>query len=119
MRFLFIVLFAATLHAAYNPFFSEKPKEPKPQIKKSVPKPAPSPKLSPLTQIDITYFGYVQTDKGQFALLEMQNRTFAIRQGGNLYHGSSAIKVVKVSSNAIVLKNAGKYKTVYFSQKEQ
>ena len=119
MRFLLIVLYVTASFAAYNPFFNEQPKkEEKEPEEKVVVKQAPKPQVSPLNRIKVSYFGFLQTNKGQFALLRVQGQTIAIKQGAKLYEGDNRINVVKVSSNSIVLSAKGKYKTVYFSQRE-
>lgn len=109
--------------AAYNPFFEETPKQ-KPQtiqtpikqpfIKKEEIKPIPKRK-----KIDISYFGFIETDRGSFALVGVQNKNIVIKKDDSLYIDEDVFKVFKITSNYILIKdNYSRVQTIYFSSQE-
>lgn len=116
-----IVLFffcTAMLFASYNPFFSE----PKKKVQQPPQTPPPAPKQvaiqTPELKIDAIYYGFVQTSRANYALLESNGKSFAISQGDSFYIDNQKLDIVKISSNQVVVRNQSRYKTIYFSRKE-
>lgn len=116
-----IVLFFLTtlvLHANYNPFFSEPVKK----VEKSPPTLPKQPvqivqKPSELS-VDAIYYGFVQTNRTNYALLESNNRSFVIGEGDSFYVDNQKIDIVRISSNQVLIRGANRYKTIYFSRKD-
>ena len=105
------------IYASYNPFFQEtKVFIPKQQnIQKStkpiVYKPKPTRK-----NIQMTYFGFIHSKKGKFALVNFQNKNIIIRVNDSLYIDEQIFKIDKITSNYILLKDRyHRFQTVYFS----
>lgn len=115
LRFFTLVMFVTFSYASYNPFFSEPVKQPKePQKpKKSVKKVYIQP---PVLKLDLTYYGYIQTQNKNYALLEMDTKSFAISEGDSFYVKNQKIDVIKINSNQVVVKNSSSYQTHYFSR---
>ncbi|MEA1955297.1 MAG: hypothetical protein U9N02_02245 [Campylobacterota bacterium] len=118
MQKIFILyILSVTIYASYNPFFQEttKPKVQK-QIfetntKKVYIKPKPKRK-----NINITYFGFIESKKGKFALVNFQNKNIVIRRNDSLYIDEQIFKIKKITSNYILIKDRySRLQTVYFS----
>ena len=113
---LLLSIYYVTIFASYNPFFQEVKSEPKKQVSKKVItntiyKPRPSRK-----NIQMSYFGYIHTKKGKFALVNFQNQNIIIKSNDSLYIDEQIFKIKKVTSNYILLKDRyGRLQTVYFS----
>ena len=119
MRQTFVIFFILPtfIYAAYNPFFSDesapKPKEPEVKVVYKEPKPKPI-----RTNITISYFGFVESNKGKFALVNIGGKNIVLKQKDSLYIGEQVVQVVKLSSNYIVLKDGyNTPQTIYFSSK--
>ncbi len=114
------LLLSNPLFAAYNPFFNEAPKAEK---KVEKPRPKPQPKIiykkpEKKKVFDIVYFGFLETNRGKFALLETGDKSFAVRKGDSLYLQNSKIDIVKITSNYFVLRSDRKnYQTIHFSKR--
>ena len=121
MRQIFVIFFILPtfIYAAYNPFFSDisAPKQKKEQEVKIVyKKPEPKPIR---TDIKISYFGFIESNKGKFALVNIGGKNIVLKQKDSIYIGEQVVKVVKLSSNYIVLKDGyNTPQTIYFSSKE-
>ncbi len=110
------------LYAAYNPFFSEtKPAEPVPTVQQIIVEPRPKADPIPKRQnIKMTYFGFVESKKGKFALVAYNRKKIVIRQQDSLYSDEQIFKVKKITSNYILLTDRhSRVQTVYFSSETE
>ena len=118
-KILLFVLSISTLFASYNPFFQEdKP------LKKQVhtftqTKKVKTYKAKPKRKnIDISYFGFIHSNKGKFALINFQNQNIVIKKGDSLYTNEQIFKVSNITSNYIVVKDRyNRPQSIYFSSK--
>lgn len=123
---LFIFMINYTLNAAYNPFFNnkqpkevqssqaiEKHQEPKVIIKEiSIPKPQ--------RDIKMRYFGFVESSKGRFALVNFDKKNIVLKENDQLNINEWAFNILKITSNYILLTDkANKSQTIYFSSDTQ
>ncbi len=118
---LVFVVLPTFIYAAYNPFFKDaKPEQTlqmrQPEIKKTVVqhyKPRPKQKRK---TIKMTYFGFIESDKGIFALVQFNKKNIVIRKNDSLYHDEQIFKIKKITSNYILIRDRkGRAETVYFS----
>ncbi|MDF1880925.1 hypothetical protein JHD50_06335 [Sulfurimonas sp. MAG313] len=111
---LLCVILPTLLIAAYNPFFGGA--EPvKNYVIKPVKKVVPKRK-----NIDMTYFGFVESKKGTFALVRFDEKNIIIQRNDSLYLDEQIFKVYKITSNYLYIKDRrGRIQTVYFSTKDQ
>jgi len=116
-KILIIIILYVEIFASYNPFFQEiKVSVPKKQnihktTKTIVYKPKPTRK-----NIQMTYFGFIHSKKGKFALVNFQNKNIIIRANDSLYIDEQIFKINKITSNYILLKDRyNRFQTVYFS----
>lgn len=118
-KLLLVVLCSCYLYASYNPFFSEPAKKqtppPQPEVNTIVKEVYKAP---PKLDIDLLYYGFVQAENKNFALLKMKSKSFAISEGDSFYVQNQQIKVVKINSNQVVVKSPNRYQTFYFSRGE-
>ncbi len=123
---LFLVLTIA-VYAAYNPFFdgSESSKK---TIKNSSPLPFLPPHIAALDpqsvllgerntpQSQILYFGFIEADKGKYALIKVNNNNIIVKENNKIYLNNQLYFVRDISSNAVLMETGAKQmKTVYFS----
>ncbi len=109
---IFIVL-QTILYAAYNPFFKDNNS---PAIKKQTYQKKVTIPTSKRKNIKMTYFGFVDGDKGRFALVSFKKKNIVIRENSNLYIAQEILKVKKITSNYIVLQDRqGRIQSIYFS----
>ena len=117
-----LILFPVIINAAYNPFFTEIKPIPtptvkanpitKPQIIKTVYKH----KTLARTVLKLKYFGFVETKKGKFALVNFNNKTIIIKRKDYLYSGDKKFKIIKITTNNILIEDSYKrVQSVYFS----
>jgi len=115
-----ILSLSSLLNASYNPFFGgEKPLVlPNYNIK-----PAPVKVVKPVPKrknIEMSYFGFIESKKGKFALVSFDQDTIVIKQNDSLYLDEQIFKITKITTNYIHLKDRrGRIQTVYFSTKTQ
>ncbi len=116
-----LALFPALLFSAYNPFFSsqkiQKPKTEPLEKSQAAPKITPQ-KTQPTTKqnIQIAYFGFVESQKGEFALIGLKDKNIVIKKDDSFESGDNTYRVLKISSNSILLEDAQKrVQSVYFS----
>lgn len=106
------------IHAAYNPFFSDDkvPKQKQESFKTSVQeKPTPT-----RQNAKIGYFGFIESKKGKFALINFSGKNIVIREQDSLYLDEQIFKVLKITSNYILLNDRySRAQTVYFSSEKQ
>ena len=108
-----LAILPTLIYAAYNPFFGDK------QPVRTVVKAPPPPPPPARTNINLLYFGYVDSSKGQFALVKFSGKNIVIRQTDSLYLGEKIFKVKKITSNYILFTDRhGRIQTVYFSSAE-
>ena len=116
------VLIPVSIYAAYNPFFrGETPPQPQIKQQEQVKKVIVYQKPPARKTIEMTYYGFVESNKGLFALVEFDKKNIVIRQNDSLYLDEQRYKVKKITSNYILLKDKrGRTEAVYFStQKSQ
>lgn len=120
-KLLVFVVLSTLLYAAYNPFFNDNKPPPSLQIQKSVVStPAikyykPRPKAKRKT-IKMTYFGFIESAKGVFALVNFNKKNIVVRQNDSLYDDEEIFKIRKITSNYILIRDKkGRAETVYFS----
>jgi len=120
-----LIIFPVIINAAYNPFFTEVkpiPKQiekshsaPKQRIQKIYVKP-PKPQIPARTNISLTYFGFIETNKGKFALVNFNGKVIVVKARDSLYNGGTIYKIVKITSNNILIEDPYKrIQSVYFS----
>ncbi len=116
-----LIVVPTFIYAAYNPFFHE-PQDFEPQkqvIKTVVIKQAKKPIPNRQT-LEMTYFGFVESLKGKFALVKLSDKNIIIRKDDSLYLDERILKVKKITSNYILLTDRySRAQTVYFSSKVQ
>lgn len=125
MNYFWSLLFLAlSLQAAYNPFFRESPKVkkapepvakpmPLPPLLKPAFEPLPAPKAVSLSTF--TYYGYVETKKGKFALLKIGENAVVLKEGDPFYANNSKYFVRNITSNYLTIDESGKTQTIYFT----
>ncbi len=106
------------IYAAYNPFFSD---EVAPKQKKETQKVIIQQKQTPTRKnAQIGYFGFIESNKGKFALISFNDKNIVIRESDSLYLDEQIFKVTKITSNYILLNDRYKRaQTVYFSSQKQ
>ena len=113
-----LIVSPAFIYAAYNPFFKdETPKKPSNmQIKQIKPITyTPRPRQKRVT-IEMTYFGFIESNKGLFALVKFNKKNIVVRQNDSVYHDDQVFKIKKITSNYILIRDKkGRAETVYFS----
>ncbi len=118
---IIFVILPTIIYAAYNPFFNDNKPPAALQIqKKEIYKPSvkyykPQPKVKRKT-IKMTYFGFIESNKGIFALVKYNKKNIVIRKNDSLYHDEEVFKIKKITSNYILIRDKkGRAETVYFS----
>lgn len=109
------------IYASYNPFFStdEAPQSQK-QASASTVNRANSNAMPQRESIDMTYFGFVESAKGLFALVSLKNKNIIIRVDDSLYLDERILKVMKITSNYLLLEDRySRMQTVYFSSENE
>lgn len=111
------------IFAAYNPFFSED-KAPKPKVethKTEAPKVVVQQKSTQNRQnAQVGYFGFIESDKGKFALVSFGGKNIVIREDDSLYLDEQIFLVTKITSNYILLDDRYKRaQTIYFSSEKR
>lgn len=113
-----LIVIPTYIYALYNPFFndykSEKKTQPQPKVvQKTVVK---NYKQVPKKSIKMTYYGYVHSNKGEFALVRFNQKNIIIKAKDSIYHDAQTYKVRKITSNYIYLQDKkGRTEAVYFS----
>lgn len=113
---LFFVFFSVCLHALYNPFFREY-KAPKKVVEEKVVvvKEKAKPNV-PLQTIEIKFIGYIESNKGKFALVTFDGHNIVVKKNDPLYSGSKMFKVAKITTNYILVRDPNfKIQTIYFT----
>ncbi len=123
--FLFI---AASVNAAYNPFFQPlaKPKKALEVAPASRPMPLP-PLLKPAFEptlaapkalfdlSQLTYNCYLETAKGKFILLKIGENTVVLKEGDPFYANNNKYFIRNITSNFITVDDSGRTQTIYFT----
>lgn len=115
------ILLPTFIYATYNPFFTET-KTVQITEEKTVtiiekPKPKPIPERE---DIKMTYFGFIESSKGKFALVNFNDKNIVIQQNDSLYINEKVYKIATVTSNFIHLSDRFRRKqTVYFSSDKE
>jgi len=117
-KIFIISILSVVIYASYNPFFQENTKQISQkkaykQTKNIVYKPRPTRK-----NIDMTYYGFIHTNKGRFALVNFQNKNIILQKNDSLYIDEQIFKIKKITSNYILINDRySRIQTVYFSSK--
>ena len=113
------------LYALYNPFFQEIPQTQNNIIKKEDQKKPTKPikiikEIQKRKNIEMTFFGFIQSMKGTYALVSFNGKNIIIQEKDSLYLDEQIYKVRKISSNYILVSDReGRAQTVYFSSDEK
>ncbi|QOY51287.1 hypothetical protein [Candidatus Sulfurimonas baltica] len=115
--FITLIIMPMFIYASYNPFFTDiqaqKPIEP--SVKVIIQKQKPEIKR---TDIKINYFGFIESNKGKFALVKINGKNIVLKQKDSVYIGEKVVKVLTLSSNFIILKDGyNSPQTIYFSSR--
>ena len=107
MRRIFVIFFIlpSLNDAEYIPFccyISAARQKTEPDIKIIYKKPEINPKR---TKITIVYFGFIESKNGKFALVKIKGKNIVLKQKDSIYIGEQVVKVIKLASNYIVLKD--------------
>lgn len=112
-------IFSTVIYASYNPFFTTEkaPKKESNQVKQVIVKEVVKRKAIPSRKnAEITYFGFVQSSKGKYALIKFDDKNIVIKKNDSLYIADQIYKVKKITSNYILLKDKySRSQSVYFS----
>ena len=117
-KIFIISILSVVIYASYNPFFQENTKQISQkkaykQTKNIVYKPRPTRK-----NIDMTYYGFIHTNKGRFALVNFQSKNIILQKNDSLYIDEQIFKIKKITSNYILINDRySRIQTVYFSSK--
>ena len=129
MNYLWSLLFIAlSVNAAYNPFFREAPKVKKAPVlaapvTQGMPLPpllnsnlASLPAIKPAFDLSqLTYYGYLETKKGKFALLKVGEGVVVLKEGDLFYANNGKYFVRNITSNFITVDDSGRTQTIYFT----
>lgn len=123
--FLFI---AASVNAAYNPFFKPLAKQKKAPLAApaahAMPlppllKPAFEPNLvapkAPFDLSQLIYNCFLETEKGKFILLKIGENTVVLKEGDPFYANNNKYFIRNITSNFITVDDAGRTQTIYFT----
>jgi hypothetical protein len=124
---IFLVLVGAA-QGAYNPFF-DAPAAPKKPARTTLPLLPPPPVASyaplrpPVVESSsaavaspILYFGFVEAEKGKFALIKVDDHNIVLKEHNRVYLQNIPYFVREITSNAIVMEDGEKrVKSIYFS----
>ncbi|MDA7818013.1 hypothetical protein N9A28_07470 [Sulfurimonas sp.] len=113
---IFVIL-SSFLHAAYNPFFNDEKIPAQPQtINKVITQQIISEPIPKRKNVNMTYFGFIESKKGKFALVSFNLQNIVIQKNDSLYFDEQIFKVQKITSNYIMFKDRySRPQTVYFS----
>lgn len=119
-KIVFVFTIVSTLvHALYNPFFVEDKPPKRTQIQKKEIIYQDKKPVVARKSIDMTYFGFVSSNIGEFALVSFNSQNIVIKKNDSLYNDEEIFKIGKITSNYILLKDRqGRRQTVYFSSEE-
>ncbi len=122
--FLFLTL---SLNAAYNPFFRESPKPKKPPLQAPAVQSLPLPPLlkpiapaekAPFDLEEMRYYGFIETAKGKFALVNVASNAIVLKEGDPFYANNIKYFIRNITSNYITVDDAGRMQTIYFTTGE-
>jgi len=118
---ILLILTNILIFASYNPFFQDIKSTSITQSQKIIKKPKKNIIYKPRPtrkNIQLTYFGFIHSKKGRFALVNFQNQNIVIKKNDSLYDNANIFKIKKITSNYILIND--KYhrtQTIYFSSK--
>ncbi|MDP3300785.1 MAG: hypothetical protein Q8S36_02330 [Sulfuricurvum sp.] len=133
MNYIWSLLFiAASVNAAYNPFFKPLAKQNKAPVLAPLAAPAahamPLPPLlrpafepnlaapkGPLDLSQLTYNCFLETAKGKFILLKIGENTVVLKEGDPFYANNSKYFIRNITSNFITVDDSGRTQTIYFT----
>jgi Tfp pilus assembly protein PilP len=112
------------MYASYNPFFSDnKPPSALQTRQKAVYKTPIKqyiPRQVSRKSIKMSYFGFIESNKGVFALVKYNGKNIVIHTNDFLYNDEKRFKIKKITSNYILVKDRrGNVESVYFSSAKQ
>lgn len=111
------IIIPTLIIAAYNPFFNDNnaPKQKVQQSKLVTQQNTPTRK-----DAEIRYFGFIESNKGKFALISFREKNIVIKKDDSLYFDEQIFKVLKISSNYILINDRyNRPQTVYFSSESK
>lgn len=123
--FCLFFLFTGMIYGAYNPFFTDA--EPPKPVSRSTALLLPPPmythsnspqeiKLPALSSSPMIYFGFIETEKGKFAMMKVHDHNIVLRENNRVYIGNDLYYIREISSNSVVMEDKEKrIKTTYFS----
>lgn len=129
---IFLVL-GSVVWGAYNPFFDNQ-EAPKKVVRPApVLLPPPPPVAQPVlyqrplsselvrpSSVQISYFGYIETERGKFALIKVNQHNIVLKEKNRVYIENVPHYVQEINSNTIVLEdNEKRIKTLYFSSAKE
>lgn len=133
MNYFWSLLFiAASVNAAYNPFFKPLAKQKKAPVLAPLAAPAahamPLPPLlkpafepnlatpkAPFDLSQLTYNCFLETVKGKFILLKIGENTVVLKEGDPFYANNSKYFVRNITSNFITVDDSGRTQTIYYT----
>ena len=116
-KIMILMLLPLLASASYNPFFKpNKPITRQKVTKVKVRQVAKKPDVRP--NVNVSYFAFLETDKGKFALVDFNGKTIVVRQGDSLYSNNTAFKIKTITSNYLYISGNGyKVQKIYFTSK--
>jgi hypothetical protein len=117
-QILIILLIIPTyIYALYNPFFTQDP-PPKKVISenKIIEKVYVQVKQEPRTNIEMTYIGYIESNKGTYALVKFNGKNIVVKTNDSMYSDEQIYKIDEITTNHLLIKDKiGRAQKVYFS----
>lgn len=109
-----LVLLPLCALAAYNPFFTtDKPRQKAPEAPvQNVIQPIDGDRKN----VQMSYFGFIESQKGAFALIGFNGKNIVVRQDDTVYLDEETFTVKKIASNYLLIADRqSRVQTVYFS----
>jgi len=117
LKIWLFLLYFTTLFASYNPFFEEN-RQNKIQTFTTTKKVIYHKSKPKRKNINISYFGFIDSKKGKFALVNFQNQNIVVKKGDSLYLNEQIFKIIKITSSFILVKDRyNRPQSIYFSSK--
>ncbi len=118
-KIIFLFFTSTLLFAAYNPFFNDQ-KTPKPQVAEKKVYSLDPPIVESRQNAQIRYFGFIESNKGRFALVSFDGQNIVIKEDDTLYLDDQTFKIIKITSSSILLNDKQKRaQSIYFSSENE